>query len=378
MSRLDLPFFDLFQQLQAQGMALSPEQYDLLRQALGKGFGLENWKYKGIDPDDCYWADLRDLCRVLWVKPSPNYDAELFDRVFSAYVQRKRHDMQALMPQKAAPVVPPKPTKAARQLPKVPPRRMPMSQPEQPQGEAPVAFKMGAAGLPAVDETGLHLTPTQLPLSSRTIADSWQFLRRPMHQGLDYELDLEATIASITQQGYFSDVVLRPVLRKKAELLLLVDDSNVMLPFAPALQPLVSAIAERRITPAQIYRFTTYPDEYLYDWKQPSRALLLSSVLSRMHPRRTIVMIWSEAGATTRTINAEHREGLLRFLTQLSPCLRDLIWLNPLPADRWIGTLAQELARRLDGRMMPLDATRLLYLAKQPASMDRFSLRALA
>jgi uncharacterized protein len=368
MSSLDLPFLDLFQRLQAKGMALSPEQYDLLRQALGQGFGLENWSHD--------WSDLRDLCRVLWVKPSPNYDQDIFERIFSEYVQQKQREIHALEPQKqvSSPLPQPGP---ARQLPKVPPRKMPISQPKTPQMKAPVAVQVGAAGLPDVDETGLHLTPTELPLSPRTVSDCWQFLRRPLHHGLEYELDLEATIASITQQGYFSDVVMRPVLRKQAELLLLVDDSNVMLPFAPALQPWVKAIAANQLAPAQIYRFTTYPDDYLHDWKQPSRAILLSSVLARLHPRRTIVMLWSEAGATTRTLNAEHRAGLLRFLVQLSPCVRNLIWLNPLPSERWVGTLAQELAHRLDGRMIHLEPARLLYVAKQPASTDRFALRAL-
>ncbi|MGB7313479.1 MAG: hypothetical protein WA939_11130, partial [Nodosilinea sp.] len=45
-----------------------------------------------------------------------------------------------------------------------------------------------------------------------------------------------------------------------------------------------------------LYRFTTYPDDYLYDWQQPSQAIALDQVLSRLHARRTIVLIWSEAG----------------------------------------------------------------------------------
>ena len=370
MKTLDLPFLDLFELLQEKGMTLSPEQYELLRQALDKGFGLENW--------DQNWDDLRDICRVLWVKPSPNYDASIFERVFSEYVQQKQREIRALKARDAGHSSPPKPITPERQLPKVPPRRMPVSQLENPQVEAPVAVKTGVAALPEVNEAGLHLTPTVLPLSPRTVLDSWRFLRRPMHQGLEYELDLEATIACITQQGYFSDVVMRPVLSKKAELLLLVDDSNGMLPFAPVLKPFVDAIKECRVAPAQIYRFTTYPDDYLYDWQHPSQAILLSSVLSRMHPRRTIVMIWSEAGATSRTIDDGHRNGLLKFLARLSPCLRSLIWLNPLPAERWAGTLAQDLARRLDGRMIDVNAVQLLYLAKQPASIERFHLRALA
>jgi hypothetical protein len=232
--------------------------------------------------------------------------------------------------------------------------------------------------LPNVDETGLHLTPQQLPLTRRSVIDIWQFLRRPKREGREVELDLDATIDGINQAGFFSDVVMRPVLSKKTDLVLLIDDSNAMRPFYPAIAPLVTAIQHRQITPATLYRFTTYPDHYLYDWQRPSRAIPLAAVLSRMHPRRTVVMVWSTAGATSFTIHAEHQTGILNFLTRLSPCLRDLIWLNPLPSQRWQGTLAADLALRLDGRMIHIDASHLLAFAKQPTPADRFHLRPLS
>lgn len=369
MKRLDMPFLDLFEMLQSNGMTLSPEQYDLLRKALAKGFGLENWERD--------WSDLRDLCRVLWVKPSSNYDEHIFEQTFSQYVQQKQREIRKIQPRETQVPSSSQPKAPERRLPQVPPRRIPTKQPENPQIQTPVAVKTGATSWPEVDDSDFHLTPRNLPFDPRTVLDSWRFLQRPMRQGLEYELDLNATITCITQQGYFSDVVMRLVLNKQAELLVLVDDSNVMLPFAPALNPLVNAIEERQITPAKLYRFTTYPDEYLYHWQQPAQAIPLASVLARMHPRRTIVMIWSEAGATSRTLNAEHRYGLVQFLARLSPCLRDLIWLNPLPPERWTGTLAHELAHQLDGRMIHLDVAQLLYLSKQPPSTDRFHLRAL-
>ena len=67
------PLLDLFQQSRKAGMKLTFEQYDLLRQALEVGDGLADWE------------DLRDVCRMLWVKPSLNYDAEIFEQVFDQY-----------------------------------------------------------------------------------------------------------------------------------------------------------------------------------------------------------------------------------------------------------------------------------------------------
>jgi uncharacterized protein with von Willebrand factor type A (vWA) domain len=44
---------------------------------------------------------------------------------------------------------------------------------------------------------------------------------------------LEATLNRIDQHGYFSEVVLRPERRQQGDLLLLIDDSDAMLPFRP-------------------------------------------------------------------------------------------------------------------------------------------------
>lgn len=373
---LVFPFLDLFQLLQRQGMKLSPEQYDLLRQALSQGFGLENWESQ--NRTDNYWEDLRQMCRVLWVKPNRHYDAQVFDRVFHQYVSQKRQQIQAQQPIQVEPTPTPtelKPLEPTRQLPNIPPRKMPASQPRAEAAKVPVAVRTGLAGLPEVDQTGLSLTPSQMPLPQRTVLDSWQLLRRPLREGLRDELDLDATIQCIMREGYFSDVVMRPLKSKRVELILLVDDGNVMLPFRPALQPLVNAIATRQITPATLYRFTTYPDEYLYDWQQPTQAIALDQVLAKMHPRRTIVLIWGDAGATQPNPLEDHRKGLLTFLTRLSPCVRSLIWLNPLPSHRWAGTLAAEVARWLDGRMTDLSVPEVLALTKRPVTDDRLFLR---
>ncbi len=371
-TNLESPFLDLFILLQRAGMKLSPEHYDLLRQALGQGFGLRNW-----DPN---WQDLREVCRILWVKPSHHFDREIFEETFTRYVRQKSREIRAQRSPVTPPPETPKSPQSTRRLPQVPPRKMPAQQPTQ-HPQVPIAIKTESPQLPEVDQTDLCLTPTDLPLPTRTVLDSWCLLRRPLREGSLRELDLEATVERINQAGYFTDVVMRPVLSKRAELILLVDDSDVMLPFQPALQPLVEAIESRQISPGYLFRFTTFPDDYLYDWDHPTRAISLDQILSRMHPRRSIVVIWSEGGTTQSTqfsSTQAYRLGWMTFLIRLNPCLRQLVWLNPFPQDRWQGTLAQEIARLLDGRMISVDGAQVLELAKQPVSADPLVFRALS
>ena len=75
-----MPMLDLFQQLRDAGMKLTFEDYELLRQALGDDYKPSNWD------------DLRDICQLLWVKPSLNYDLEIFDRELDRYQAEKEQE----------------------------------------------------------------------------------------------------------------------------------------------------------------------------------------------------------------------------------------------------------------------------------------------
>jgi uncharacterized protein len=347
----DLPFFDLFLHLKAAGMALAPEQYDLLQRSLEQGYGIKGWE------------DLRRICRLLWVKPCPSLERDLFDVAFDRYVQKLRTEWQSeLEPPETRSDLP---VLDSPVLPLVPPRRMPdaRSSPAQ----APVALKTAPPALGRTQANPrFHLVPTQQPVSLEMIRGSWQIMRQGLREGTDYELDLDGTVAQINRDGFFSDVVMRPCLSQRAELIVLVDENAAMTPYQPAIQPLIKAIAERRISPAKLYRFISFPDEVLYDWQKPTQALPLLPILSRLHRSRTVVIIVSDAGAATATYSPERIAGVVRFLEQISPCVRRLLWLNPLPSERWRSTSAQAIAQVLDGRMISLDADSLQRMARTP------------
>jgi uncharacterized protein len=356
----EFPFLDLFHHLRDAGMPLTPEQYDLLRQALDQGYGLNGWE------------DLRRLCRLLWVKPCLSYDSDLFERTFDRYRQQLHRQWQSeLEPSDPLPTKSQTPADAPT-LPTVPPRRMP-AQPAKNEGQAPVAVKTSPPQYDTAgdgsSEPGFHLMPTQMPVQLETIRGSWKVLRQLVQEGRDYELDLEGTIARINRDGVFSEVVLRPSLVQQAELLVLIDESEAMVPFHPVIQPLITSVEEQRISPAQLYRFTVFPDDFLYQWQYPTKAVPLVPLLSRLHRSRTVVWIVSDAGAAAGTYSPERLSGIVEFLTRLLPCIRELLWINPLPADRWQSTTAEAIAQALDGRMIALDPISLQRAVRQPFSL---------
>lgn len=346
---LDSLLLDLFQKLQEAGMALTLEQYDLLRQAIAQGYGLGGWQ------------DFKRVCRLLWVKPCADYDGNIFDRTFERYIQQHRHKMPVRTDEPVSQPAPKaSPTKPPSNLPQIPPRNKTPSTKKPGKVKVPVAIQTKLPSISFEDtKKDFYLTPTDFPIQLQDVQVIWRLLQQAKQFGKDYELDIEATLYRIEQEGIFTDVVMRPVQVRKTELLLLIDDSPAMIPFFPALSPFIQAIQEARITPARIYRFTSYPDEYLYEWQHPTIAQPLSNILPKLHRQRTVALILSDVGAATATYSQERIKGISQFLTALSPCIRQLIWLNPLPPQRWEQTSAWTINAVLNGKMLTYEPASL-------------------
>jgi uncharacterized protein len=343
-----LPMRDLFQQLRRAGLGLTIDQYELLRQALDAGFGLKSWE------------DLRDVCRVLWVKPGLDDLAETFEQVFDVYQVTYQKHLEDWFSQRASQESEsesPLQETSLNVLPTVPLRSFgEVAAPEtQTETETPLGEGMDAVKNDRPRSSKLSRDyEVKVPISSEVVRRTWRSLQRPIADVRLQELDLEATVERIGREGVFTELVQRSVARKKAELVLLVDDSNAMLPFAPVIQPLVQMVVARRIVPAQIYRFRQCPTDYLYEWQRPLQGEPLAKVLGRFNRLRTVVMIVSEAGAMSPFYEDDRVSETGQFLARVVPCVREVLWLNPLPRERWVGTTAESIQLAIGGRMISL------------------------
>jgi uncharacterized protein len=345
-----MPMLDLFQQLRNAGMQLTFQDYELLRQALGTD-------YLGTEPN---WDDLQDLCQLLWVKPSLNYDAGIFQQEFDRYQQQyEKRVAEWLTKQQrsSSSDVEESTGTTLGVLPTIPPRKKTSSE----SSTASESDRSGGQGLDAVKRDRPQTQgykpefTVQVPISQEVFQRSWRTLRRPIADLRLSELDVSGTVERIGREGLFSDVVTCPMLRKKAELLLLVDDGSAMLPFAPVIEPLIQTVLSRRISPALIYRFNQFPTNYLYEWRHPLRGIPVGKVLGRLNRQRTIVIILSDAGAASPLYHQERVTGTGKFLERLLPCVREVLWLNPLPLERWVNTTAALIQTAMAERMAPFD-----------------------
>jgi uncharacterized protein len=338
-----LPFLDLFEELRRGGMQLTLNHYDLLQKTLQQKALLSG--------HGASWSDLHRVCRILWVKPSENYDGKTFDRVFRQYQQ----DCQVAEIEASAksPDIEMVVTDQPEVWPEVPIRLMPERyQPSDFQG--PIGIQTPTATGKLSGEKW-QFTPIDLPLSVAQAQRAWRTLRRVNHHAMADEIDLERTVEKVSRTGFLADVVLKSAAQRRSELIVLVDEKAGMLPYFPALQPLFQAIEGGWISPARLYRFTGYPTRFLHDWASPNELIGIDGILARLHRSRSIVMVISDGGAASGAINPDRVRGTAEFLERWRPCVAQMLWINPLPESRWVGTPAAEIRELMGGQMVTLE-----------------------
>lgn len=360
-----LPFLELFQAYRAR-FQLSIAQYDDLRQALACGFGLEGWE------------SLRVVCRALWCKQVPGSPLyQEFDRLFDDYARQYRGQFaESVSFRIPSSVLSPPPSPAIPtlgQLPTLPPRNRiePTPQVDPVLAQVPSAMRSLSPGSLPVQRgdkntVPIEVNPHQLPITAAEVRSLWRSLRVRVRSSRQQEVDLPATLAAIEREGIYADVVLRPVLTRKTEALVLVDTHNAMIPYRPAIQPLLKAVDDRWIDPAERYYFTAYPDDYLFEWDRPTQAQSLGRILPRLHSSRTVVMVISDAGAAMGDRSPERVEGVENWLKQMGPSVRQVLWINPVPAQRWARSAAEKIAALPGLDMIALDQLADLALTPPP------------
>jgi hypothetical protein len=211
--------------------------------------------------------------------------------------------------------------------------------------EVQVAQAVKAADIDEeITDRNFLLTSDYFPVTRRQMKQSWRYLRRPVREGIPIELDIEATVNQIGQQGILLEPVLVPRRVNRTELLLLIDQDGSMVPFHALSHRLAeTAVRGGRLGKAGIYYFHNCPMDYLYHDSYHQEAAAIAQMLPRL-PERTVVLIFSDAGAARGAYSEERIELTEMFLTQLRQRIRYIAWLNPIPQKRWFGTTAGEIA----------------------------------
>jgi uncharacterized protein with von Willebrand factor type A (vWA) domain len=365
-----LPLLGMFQRLIERGAALGGRDYlDGLR-ALEAGYG-------GCDP-----ARLRRLAVILWARTDE--DHRTIDQWFKAITPWPDAALVDLNEQ-------------LRQLEDRPQSQQPgpQSKPSAPGAPAPVAAKPGVADAatpqddPATPRARLAIAPAStgqglgLPrleanppllgtyglqprpvLQMRQLALLWRRLRRNQRLGVKQELDLQASLRARCELGVLLRPVLRPCRSNTAKLLILADASPSMAPWLPFLKVLEASLAHGRLGDADLRWFVNVPGTTLQvaaplqaAARQKSQRESQLELLRRFAGGTVLVL--SDAGSARGLQSRRRVRHTKAFLDTAAHWGMQVVWINPMPAQRWSGSSAAQIEREGPVLMLPLDGANL-------------------
>ncbi len=350
-----LPLLGLFQRLIERGAALGGRDYlDGLR-ALEAGYG-------GCDP-----ARLRRLVEILWARTEEDHrtiaqwfasitplpETALADLNEQLRQLEDRSQSQQPGPQ-TTPSAPGAPAPVAAN-PGVADAVTPQDGPATPRtllAIAPASTGQGL-GLPRLEANpplfgsyGLQPRPV---LQMRQLALLWRRLRRNQRLGAKQELDLQASLRARCELGVLLRPVLRPCRRNTAKLLILADASPSMAPWQPFLKVLEASLAHGRLGDAALRWFVNVPATTL----QMSQHELLCRFAGGA------VLVLSDAGSARGLQSRRRVRRTKAFLDTAAHWGMQVVWINPMPAQRWIGSSAAQIEREGPVLMLPLDGANL-------------------
>ncbi|NJD06934.1 MAG: VWA domain-containing protein [Methylococcaceae bacterium] len=192
------------------------------------------------------------------------------------------------------------------------------------------------------------------PVSLRSLIVAWRRYRRTLRAGSKVELDIDATVAQQCRSGLLTEPVLLPARRNQARLLVLLDVSPSMAPWGSLAELLTESLRESRLAHGAVYCFDNVPEDPLYADTGLNDPVPLADAL-QAHPGYPLLIL-SDGGAAKGRSNRSRLAATRAFLQQgpLRAEWQPVVWLNPMPRERWTGTGAARIAGWSEVSMLEL------------------------
>jgi uncharacterized protein with von Willebrand factor type A (vWA) domain len=352
-----LPLHGLFSQLREAGLPLGVGEYMVFLRALLAGHGLQDR------------GSLRRLCQTLWA--TNEEEAALIARCIDEHGPGTESPTTTNSTA-AGTVLPYTEARVPSERPEIAPRpdTVPPSDPHSTasSGESTTTPE---AGQPVIEDayqpavrlelaratvTGISF-PRPLPGSAvpfaswrelhtvtrRQMKQRWRYLRHMVRCGPSVELDVPATLRRLADEGMLRDAVLKPRRTNRASAIFLIDSGGSMVPFHGLSQQFLEAVRSGGgLASCKIYYFHDSPEAPAQE--PGGKAPISIDTLLPQLTRDTAVLILGDSGAARRSTDITRVVRSLVFADRVRTRTRRVVWINPLPRERWPGTSAELVA----------------------------------
>ncbi len=205
-----------------------------------------------------------------------------------------------------------------------------------------------------------YVMQPQTVVSTRTLATLWRRFRAFTRTGAKTEFDPNATLAERCCQGVLVRPVFRAPRRNRARLLILADVSMSMAPWRPFLETVAHSLPFSRLKAVGLYHFANLPRRSLFAAANLTSPVALDGVLADFLGASLLII--SDGGSARGYLSQRRVRETEDFLERAREAMAPpvVVWLNPMPRDRWTGTTADILVRRCRAAFLPLDRSSLI------------------
>ncbi len=351
----NLPLYATFNSLKKNGFDLGIEEYYVLIDALHTGFRFYNTE-SHFSKQNLLW-----LAKTVWLKPNQSkYEFEkifhdTFDGINKPSETKEKEENKT--PTKNEP---PKNSLEKENEPKEDNQKTEIQTNDR--KEHLIKFILGntdenseKSGFDS-DKKRLKrnflFTENYFDISQRQIKQNFRSLPIFQPSSTSNEIDIEETLHHWAKKDFFE----KPIFKRKESLynnvVLLTDNKGSMLSFELLGDMLNTALSESfngKIDRISVdygqYFFYNVPQKYFYEDKIHIKHTKTYELLDKIKRKKSLVVIYSDAGAA-RGGNSDGRfKPTLRFLLHLKKVAHQIVWLNPLPKERWNKTTAKRISR---------------------------------
>jgi hypothetical protein len=224
-----------------------------------------------------------------------------------------------------------------------------------PGAEAGIPLPRLAAEAP-VGET--YVFRPQTVIGRRELGIVWRRLRTMTRDGPARELDIPGTIREKCRDGVVARVALKPRRRNTSGVLVLADVSGSMAPWRPFLQVFADSLAPGQLRVAEMFYFSNVPRSWVFETPALDERVEFDAAARQRTDLPLLVL--GDAGAARGYFNPQRVRHTRDFLERATRHFRPIVWLNPMPRQRWAGTSASALLRQHGLSMLPLDKESLI------------------
>jgi len=331
---------NLFMYLVREGFPLGIRDYQDALKALRYGYGLNRRE------------DLLRLCQTLWARTEE--EKRFLDALFNQFSSPTEEEINKIFkPEDVSPPKEKEPPPTVDDSVPTEKNNTPEKRESQPGVEFASSIDRKGIALPMAKVTlgndEYFILSPRLLVSLRRLTVVWRRFKVAKREGPKVELDLEATIEEKCRHGIIGEPVLIPERRNTARLVVIVDVSTSMISWQDFNDVLGRSLRRGQLGAVGIYYFHNVPDRVLYEKETLIKPKTIADALKE-HQNSALLII-SDGGAARGYTSHERIADTKKFLKNVSRSWYPVVWLNPMPPNRWKNTTAEAIKKLLNKKM---------------------------